>query len=157
MLHHLIQYFIRYVQVIQEFYEQFYALEDEGQLDISSKVHLQALHLTYLNVINNKLLFFRNAWNEHKIRTAKNKTPYQLWISGMLNIHGSNHHLSNELFGDQIQPVADLLLSKLQELQVEVNDFAPLPHQSQSSDLQFNQEQQESINLILQEHNDKTR
>lgn len=53
-------------------------------------------------------------------RKIKLRISY-IWISEMLNVHGSNHHLSNELFGDQIQPVGDLLLSELQELQVEDN------------------------------------
>ena len=34
------------------------------------------------------LHIFQNGWNNHKIRTARNKTPIQLWINGIIERYG---------------------------------------------------------------------
>ncbi len=42
-----------------------------------------ALHFIYLPKIQSQLDLFRDAWCNHPIRTAHNRTPNQLWILGM--------------------------------------------------------------------------
>ena len=44
---------------------------------------LYALHLVFLPKIQEQLDQFRLGWCHHKLRTEQNKTPYQLWITGM--------------------------------------------------------------------------
>jgi hypothetical protein len=42
-------------------------------------VDMFALHYCYLPMLNAALDFWRARWNCHKIRTAGNKSPAQLW------------------------------------------------------------------------------
>ena len=42
--------------------------------------------MIYLPVINGALEQFRQAYNNHPIRTAGNRTPHQLWTAGVLDI-----------------------------------------------------------------------
>lgn len=67
-----------YEQVIDYYYNEFCKLEWDGVLDVSCMHDIFALHKVYLPSINKKLETFRNAWNNHQIRTADHKTPRQL-------------------------------------------------------------------------------
>ena len=71
------------------FYRLFYNLEECGLLDQLDERHLFALHYVYVPRINKALDEFRNAWNHHSIRTANNKSPYQLFAAGMLFLQNS--------------------------------------------------------------------
>ena len=71
-----------YASVIQTFYALFYHYESQGLLDVDSNIDLFALHLVYLPVINESLIEFKNAYNNHKLRTENNKTPVQLFSTG---------------------------------------------------------------------------
>ena len=66
-------------------------MEQLFYLDVNSEVDLYCLHLLYLPTINTHLEKFRNAYLNHKIRTAGNQTPMQLWLLGNL----SNPELSD--------------------------------------------------------------
>ena len=50
------------------------------------------LHLIFIPRINFALDEFKGAFNEHKIRTARNWSPNQLWINGMMNINNPLSH-----------------------------------------------------------------
>lgn len=65
------------------FYYLFYSLEDVGLLDPDDIIDLCALHFIFLPRIQSHLDAFRDAWCNHSIRTAHNRTPNQLWILGM--------------------------------------------------------------------------
>lgn len=52
-------------------------------LDPDNDVHMWCLHLVYLPMINKHLETWKAAWIHHPIRTEKNKSPMQLWISGL--------------------------------------------------------------------------
>lgn len=69
-------------EVTHKFYTLFYDMEDSGRLEPTNDIHRFALHKVFLPVINDQLRLFRSAWNRHRIRTANNKTPRQLWIEG---------------------------------------------------------------------------
>lgn len=71
-------------EVASSFYTDFYQLEDAGLLNPDDSVHRLALQMAYLPVINARLTTFQQAWNRHNIRTERNKTPEQLWLSGFL-------------------------------------------------------------------------
>ena len=65
------------------YYSLFYSMEDTGVLDPDNEVDLFALHCVYLPAINNQLMRFKEGWNSHRVRTAHNKTPVQLWLTGL--------------------------------------------------------------------------
>jgi len=52
-------------------------------------MHLFALHCVFLPRINRSLAQFVNSWNHHPIRTAHNKSPQQLFSSGLLQNRNS--------------------------------------------------------------------
>lgn len=71
------------------FYRLFYFLEHHDLLDPLNEVHLFSLHYVYLPQINRAIDHFKNAWNNHGIRTEKGKTPQQLFITGALQLRES--------------------------------------------------------------------
>ena len=75
--------------VTKLFYRLFYFLEEHELLDPSDELQLYALHYVYLPRINKALDEFRSAWNHHRIRTAHNKSPYQLFTAGLLILQHS--------------------------------------------------------------------
>lgn len=88
-------------QVIHRFYNEFYSLENDRQLDPQNPNHIFILQKVYLSEINTDLNQFVNAWNRHKMRSERNKTPRQIWLNGMLtNINSSNTSVQ-EVFSDQ--------------------------------------------------------
>lgn len=87
-------------QVTEQFYTLFYEMEDEGILDISADVHLCALQLTCLPVINARMNEFRRAWNSHRLRTENNRSPEQIWLDGMLQNSNSGSVATAEIFSE---------------------------------------------------------
>lgn len=90
-----------YSQVLSSFYELFHSFENNGSLDTENEKHIFILHYIFLDVINNALTTFSNAWNCHRIRTAERSTPRQLWLNGMLNNMYSFHTATQEIFFEQ--------------------------------------------------------
>ena len=83
---------------ISLYYRLFYFLEEHGLLDPTDDKDLFSLHYVYLPRINHQLSLFRLAWNHKPLSTEKNKTPTQLWITGMLRIQNSNHSVAREFY-----------------------------------------------------------
>ena len=75
--------------VTKLFYRLFYYLEEHELLDPSDELQLYALHYVYVPRINKAFDEFRSAWNHHRIRTAHNKSPQQLFIAGLLILQHS--------------------------------------------------------------------
>ncbi|XP_071830128.1 uncharacterized protein [Apostichopus japonicus] len=67
------------------YYDLFHNMEDEGMLDCCSDVDLFSLHYVFQPIINKHLKAFRESYIHHKIRTAGNQTPLQLWTSASNN------------------------------------------------------------------------
>ncbi|XP_062317629.1 uncharacterized protein LOC134021136 isoform X1 [Osmerus eperlanus] len=89
-----------FLQVLHYFYNEFYSLEDAAILDPENDIHKLSLHLTYLPEIQRRLNMFREAWNQHSLRTENNRTPSQIWTEGMLtNIEADSTPINN-VFGD---------------------------------------------------------
>lgn len=65
------------------FYEIFHALENQDVLRPDDERHLWCLHHVFLPIINRHLNSWKDAWVHHPLRTERNKTPMQLWISGL--------------------------------------------------------------------------
>ena len=79
-----------FVGCLSFFYFLFYALEEVGLLDPDNVIDLSALHTVFLPKIQSHLDIFKEAWCNHPIRTAHNRTPHQLWILGMAQAHTDN-------------------------------------------------------------------
>ena len=60
--------------------------------------HLFCLHGIYKSVINERLQKFTDARNNHKMRTASNKMPLQLFIMGMQQIQQEVGTIVNQHF-----------------------------------------------------------
>lgn len=88
-------------EVVDFFHNEFTTLEEDSLLDINNEKHIFALQQVYLTYINEKLDIFTQAWNFHKLRTERNRTPRQLWLSGMLKNANSEHTASREIFQNQ--------------------------------------------------------
>ena len=69
---------------LSTFYRLFYSLEDNNLLSADSDIDLFCLHYIFLPRINLHLNVFRQAYSRHRLRTAGNRSPLQLWLSGML-------------------------------------------------------------------------
>lgn len=69
---------------ISPFYYLFCSLEDNGVLSPTNDVDLFCLHHIFLPRINSQLEIFRQAYSRHRLRTERNRSPLQLWVSGML-------------------------------------------------------------------------
>lgn len=72
------------------FYNFFYFLEEIGLLDVSSVLDLYALHFVFLPIIQSQLDIFREGWANHSLRTERSRTPLQLWILGLSQMHSQD-------------------------------------------------------------------
>ncbi|KAK0136579.1 hypothetical protein N1851_027264 [Merluccius polli] len=78
----------------------FYSLEDSQLLDPSNDIHKLSLHIVLLPEIQKSLERFREAWNNHALRTENNRTPTQLWTEGMLSNMAMDSAAINNVFGE---------------------------------------------------------
>ncbi|KAK2560786.1 hypothetical protein P5673_016581, partial [Acropora cervicornis] len=72
------------------FHDLFLSLEENHYLDIDNNDHLFCLHFVYKPLINRMLDSFSSSLLNHKIRTARNKTPMQLFLMGMQQVAREN-------------------------------------------------------------------
>ena len=91
------------------FYQLFYFMEDQGILDPNSETHLWCLHFVFVERINQSLTLFKNGYNKHKIRTAHNKSPEQLWTEGILRVANSSASIAQDIFREDYSPVSNSL------------------------------------------------
>jgi hypothetical protein len=68
---------------ISSYYYLFYSMEEAGILSPDSDVDLYALRLVFLPNIQFHIDQFRHGWCCHRLRTENNRTPVQLWLSGI--------------------------------------------------------------------------
>ena len=87
-----------FASCISIFYHLFHHLEDTHLLDPVNSLDLFALHFVYLPYINYCIKLFTDAWSAHPLRSSSNRSPTQLWISGMLNNAQSGYTVSDELY-----------------------------------------------------------
>lgn len=90
-----------FTESLSLFYHLFHFMENERILDCENEDHLFALQYVFAARINSSLDRFQSAWNAHPIRTERNLTPNQLWVSGMLRHFDSNHLAVQELFNPE--------------------------------------------------------
>lgn len=77
--------------VVSRFLNIFLYLEAQGVLDPHNELHLFALHLVYIDLINDTLKEFVGQWNNHPVTTANNLSPRQLWIKGMVSLQNTGY------------------------------------------------------------------
>ena len=75
-----------FTHCLMYFYTLFYTMEESEILDPNSEIDIYLLQLLYIPQINHQLKLFQEGWNSHKIRTAHNKTPMQMWITGIVEL-----------------------------------------------------------------------
>ncbi|XP_041823365.1 uncharacterized protein LOC121629368 isoform X3 [Melanotaenia boesemani] len=68
-----------YENVLDLFYTMFTQLEIQGLLNPGEEIDLFALHRCFLHHIQHHLQAFKEAWNQHGLRTENNCSPLQLW------------------------------------------------------------------------------
>eukprot|EP00111_Clytia_hemisphaerica_P023888 TCONS_00070358-protein len=71
--------------VLAHFIDLFKYMEENGLLQRELNIDRFALHFVFLPRIQNSLNQFQEGWNHHKLSTEHNKTPYQLWLLGMMD------------------------------------------------------------------------
>ena len=109
-------------QVTEFFYKLFYELEDDSVLDIENEVHMVALTVVFLPLINKRMQEFRSAWNDHRLRTEQNRSPKQVWLDGMLQNMNSGHLSTSEIF-DQ-HPSLDLRIEQaVNQFNIDISQF----------------------------------
>ena len=106
-------------------YKEFYSMNDEGLLDMDNDLHKCALQFVYLPVINERLTAFQNAWNQHKIRTERNRTPEQIWIEGILGCQENITAVADVIATDA--SLRERLQARLAELGVELEEDEAIP------------------------------
>ena len=77
--------------IVSRFLNIFLFLECEGVLVPHNEVHLFALHIVYIGLINAALTEFVGQWNNHPVTTESNLSPQQLWIRGMVLLQNSGY------------------------------------------------------------------
>ena len=87
---------------ISLFYDLFYQLEDDGLLNMSSNTDLFALHYIFIPRINRQLDVCRDFCSHHSLCTARNRSPLQRWLRGMMQESGDEAALQGTLVITQI-------------------------------------------------------
>ena len=104
-------------------------MEEHELLDQANKVDIYALQFVFVPRIQKSLNEFKEGWNHHQLSTEQNKSPYQIWLLGMMDSNkekqrGVRMYLesafnSNEFFGVEPSPSLGIMLS---DSFVEVHD-----------------------------------
>lgn len=78
-----------YIGVVRLYYHLFYYLEECNLLDPLNDRHIYALHYVYMPRVNKALNSFKEAWNNHGLRTECNLSPCQRFVGGSLQLQQS--------------------------------------------------------------------
>ena len=77
-------------------------MESQQLLDPDNKLHLFCFLCVYIPRINKSLLEFCEQYNRHPLRTANNRSPYQLFLEGMITKRHSDHAAISNFFSDSV-------------------------------------------------------
>lgn len=70
--------------VLNQYRGVFFHLEENCELDRHNEMHLFALHMVYLPLIQRSLAEFKCQWNHHPLSTMRQRSPLDLWMQGGL-------------------------------------------------------------------------
>ena len=59
-------------------------LEEYELLQLTSEKDMYALHYVFIPRVNMQLDVFRTSYSHHRMRTANNLSPFQLWAKGLI-------------------------------------------------------------------------
>lgn len=79
----------------------FYYLEQCNLLNPDSEHDLFMLHYVFLPRINRSVCELVNVWNNHPLSTAGNRSPLQLWHSGINAVANSDYRTVDGVFAAQ--------------------------------------------------------
>lgn len=68
-------------------------LEENELLQLISEIDMYALHYVYVPRLNMQLDVFHNSYGHHRMRTARNMSPFQIWTRGLMEGCGDDHVL----------------------------------------------------------------
>lgn len=88
--------------VIRMYRNLFYYLETQQLLNPDDDLHIFCLQRIYIPKINKSLSEFKEQFNHHPLRTAGNKSPYQLFIEGMIANSSSTHTAVSNFFNSAV-------------------------------------------------------
>ena len=88
-------------------YNLFYHLEENGILDPTNTIHLFAIHYVFIPRINEHLDVWKSGFVCHHIRSAGSRSPMQLYITGLLEMRGSERTVAREVY----EPANEVLMS----------------------------------------------
>jgi len=86
--------------VVSYYRNLFYFLEQCHLLDPVNEVHLFVLHYIFLPRINRTLGEMAGSWNNHPMSTERNRSPRQLWHSGMTAAANSDYLAVQSVFAN---------------------------------------------------------
>lgn len=86
--------------VASTYYYLFQAMVESGILNIDILLHKIILHFVFIPRINASIQLFTNAWNNHPLRTERNKSPVRIWQSGMADIRNRELQVTQNAFGN---------------------------------------------------------
>ena len=93
-----------YSGVLCFFSRLFYELEDLDILDVLIDVHIFALHKVFIPMINNCLQEFCEQMNHRPLSTEHNRSPLQLFTSGILsNMHSGSVAVNSVLNPEELE------------------------------------------------------
>uniref|UniRef100_A0A096M4X8 Integrase core domain-containing protein n=1 Tax=Poecilia formosa TaxID=48698 RepID=A0A096M4X8_POEFO len=69
-----------YENVLDLYYTIFMQMEAEGILNPDDEIELYSLHRCFMPHTQHGLHCFKEAWNNHGLRTSSHHTPLQLWL-----------------------------------------------------------------------------
>lgn len=73
-----------WMAVTNIYYDVLHSLEEEGFLEPTNSLHLFCCQFVFLPRLQASLDSFTSGWNNHPLRTERNRSPDQLWEIGLL-------------------------------------------------------------------------
>lgn len=87
--------------VVSRFVNIFLYLEQHNVFNPDSELHLMALHLVYLPLVNEALNAFVEEWNSYPVTLACSYTTIQLWVRGLVASQNTDYSAVNDVLADR--------------------------------------------------------
>ena len=88
--------------IVRHYSNIFHFLEGNNLLDILNEQHLYALHFVFLPRINRSLSELVSSSNNHPLSTEQNRSPLQLWHSGLLATSNSGYASVQSILAEDV-------------------------------------------------------
>lgn len=135
--------------IVSRFLNIFLFLETNGHFDPNNEVHLLALHVVYLPLINSVIEQFKQQWNNHPLTSESNYTPLQLWVRGLITLRNSGYSAVDSIMsGDALEMygIEEDMGSAAAENEIETSNVVIVPESSIYLDEATNERLQETMN-----------